>query len=347
MRAGEPSPTLIASTPRAGIPRTTRSGSDWSAELRGVVRNVGELLAMLEVAPADLDVDVDSKFALRVPRSFVRRMKLGDPADPLLRQVLPLAAESVRVAGFSRDPLQEHGTSVAPAVIQKYAGRVLLIAAAECAVHCRYCFRRNFPYSEHRLSVGEDSLNAVRNDPSISEVIASGGDPLMLTDGHFFRLLGALEAIEHVQRLRIHTRLPVVIPSRITLALADRLGASRLGVVLVLHVNHANEIDAELVARVAELCDAGVTVLNQSVLLSGVNDDITSLVTLSEQLFAARILPYYLHLLDLVEGAHHFLVQDARARELYAGMRVRLPGYLVPRLARETPGQPAKDWLLG
>lgn len=318
----------------------------WSQELRDVVRDVGELLSLLGLDPGELAVDVDSDFALRVPRTFVRRMRYGDPMDPLLRQVLPLAEERAVVAGFAPDPLREQDAVVAPGLIQKYAGRVLLIAASECAVHCRYCFRRNFPYSEHRLSVSDASLRAIADDPSISEVIASGGDPLMLTDSHVSRLLDALEAIDHVQRLRIHTRLPVVIPSRITALLVQRLARSRLGVVVVLHVNHASEIDEDVAAGAAELVAAGITVFNQAVLLAGVNDDEQALVDLSERLFEARILPYYLHLLDPVAGSQHMLVADTRARELYAALRERLPGYLVPRLARETPGQPAKDWLV-
>ena len=332
-----------ASLPVVSVPDSL----NWSQELRDVVRDVGELLESLAITPSALDVDVAADFPLRVPRAFVRRMQRGNPADPLLRQVLPLAAENVAVPGFSADPLAEAAATVAPALIQKYAGRVLLITASACAVHCRYCFRRNFPYSEHRLGVADEALAAIREDSSITEVIASGGDPLMLTDVHFSRLLSALEAIPHVRRLRIHTRLPVVIPSRVTRSLLERLAGSRLGVVVVLHINHPNEIDAEVVGAVRDLNGAGLTVLNQAVLLAGVNDDIEVQVDLSGRLFDAGILPYYLHLLDPVAGAHHMLVDDERASQLYAAMRARLPGYLVPRLARETPGQPAKDWLVG
>jgi EF-P beta-lysylation protein EpmB len=321
-----------------------REAADWTHELQEVVRDVDELLGLLGIARSELDVDVDPKFPLRVPRQFVRRMRFGDAADPLLRQVLPLNAERHVVDGFSEDPLDERNAMAGQGLIQKYAGRVLLIAAGDCAVHCRYCFRRNFPYSDHRFSV--EALDTIRNDASITEVIASGGDPLMLNDRHFFRLLDAIETIGHVQRLRIHTRLPVVIPSRITAELTQRLQRTRLGVVMVLHINHANEIDEPLTQGVLALKAAGVTVLNQAVLLAGVNDDLASQVELSERLFAAQVIPYYLHLLDPVAGGHHFLVADERARDLYAGMRAHLPGYLVPRLARETPGQPAKDWLL-
>jgi len=345
MPASEAPSTLVASSaPPADVLPT---GATWSRELKDVVRDTAELLRVLALDPEDILVDAKASFPLRVPRAFVARMRQGDPADPLLRQVLPLAMERAVVAGFSADPLGERTAMVTPALMQKYAGRMLLIAAADCAVHCRYCFRRNFPYSEHRLRVDDESLRAIADDESISEVIASGGDPLMLTDAHFSRLLDALEAIPHLRRLRIHTRLPVVIPSRVTSQLVRRLRDSRLGVVVVLHVNHANEIDADVAAGAANLGAAGISVLNQSVLLRGVNDDAEALIELSQRLFEAGVLPYYLHLLDPVAGAHHMLVDDARARALYAELRARLPGYLVPRLARETPGQPAKDWLLG
>ena len=317
----------------------------WSRALSDLVVDVGELLDLLGLTHTDLGVDVDSAFPLRVPRGFVARMKYGDANDPLLRQVLPLAAEREPAVGFVQDPLQEDEAVLAPAVIQKYAGRVLLIAAGECAVHCRYCFRRNFPYGQHRLRVSAESLGAIRADHTISEVIASGGDPLMLTDRHWERLLDELESIAHVRRLRIHTRLPVVIPSRLTLRLIDRLAASRLQVVVVVHVNHPNEIGAELAQGTGELVRRGVTVLNQAVLLAGVNDSADVLVQLSEALFAAQILPYYLHLLDPVAGTRHLQVEDQRACALHAEIRDCLPGYLVPRLAREVPGQTAKQWL--
>jgi EF-P beta-lysylation protein EpmB len=317
----------------------------WQQELRAAIRDPHELCRRLGLSAewAEKAALGAQQFPVFVPNSFLARLEPGVPNDPLLRQVLPLVEESADVPGFGPDPVDEAAAAIHSGVLQKYAGRALLVVTGVCAVHCRYCFRRNFPYSDHRFSV--EALDTIRNDPSITEVIASGGDPLMLNDRHFFRLLDAIETIGHVQRLRIHTRLPVVIPSRITAELTQRLQRTRLGVVMVLHINHANEIDEPLTQGVLALKAAGVTVLNQAVLLAGVNDDLASQVELSERLFAAQVIPYYLHLLDPVAGGHHFLVADERARDLYAGMRAHLPGYLVPRLARETPGQPAKDWL--
>jgi EF-P beta-lysylation protein EpmB len=320
-------------------------GEHWSQQLSGAIGSVEALLKRVELTPQALDVEMEPGFPVRVPEAFLARIKPGDPNDPLLRQVLPLRAENQAYPGYVGDPLLEHDATLAPGVIQKYHGRALIIAAGACAVHCRYCFRRAFPYTEHRLGPEATSLAVIAADASITEVILSGGDPLMLKDTHLDRLVGRLEAIEHLTRLRIHTRLPVVIPARVTDLLVERLMASRLSATMVVHVNHPNEIDAELVSALARVADAGVQLLNQSVLLQGVNDDINTLVGLSEALFAARILPYYLHLPDKVTGTHHFSVSTERARGLYSQMQYRLPGYLVPRLAREMPGEGAKQWL--
>lgn len=318
----------------------------WGELLRAAVVDLDDLLGRLDLRAADLDVDTDPTFPLRVPEPFVARMARGDPADPLLRQVLPLREEHRVLSGYQLDPLEERSFARAPGLVQKYQGRALLMAAPACAVHCRYCFRRHFPYTEHRQHSSFPGLQQVADDPGISELILSGGDPLMLKDAVLSRLIAGIDAVPHVTRLRIHSRLPVVIPQRVTSALIERLRASRATPVMVLHVNHANEIDADFRTATLALRDAGIVVLNQSVLLAGVNDSVAALAALSERLFHAGALPYYLHLPDQVLGTHHFAVSEARARALVTELRARLPGYLLPRLAREVPGAPAKQVLM-
>ena len=260
-----------------------------------------------------------------------------------MRQVLPVVQESQSVSGYGADPLQESSAAVDSGLLSKYAGRVLLIAAGACAVNCRYCFRRHFPYAQHRQGSSFPALEAVRRDATIKEVILSGGDPLMLRDSQFAALVRRIAGIEHVRRLRIHTRLPVVIPQRVTKALIDVLASLPQQVVIVAHFNHGNELDDDCVRALAAL--DRFTLLNQSVLLRGVNDDADALVELSERLFAAGVLPYYLHMPDAVAGTAHFDVSEAQAKALHRRMAARLPGYLTPRLVRETPGRPAKEML--
>jgi EF-P beta-lysylation protein EpmB len=322
----------------------TTNSDDWSRQLREAITDPSELLESLCLDANRLEIDADSDFRMRVPRAFAARMRVHDPDDPLLRQVLPLGVERA-ASGWVADPLAERAATIAPGIIQKYRGRALVIATGACAVHCRYCFRRAFPYDDHRLAVTAQALQALADDPSITEVILSGGDPLTLTDAHFARLVDNLGAIAHVQRVRIHTRLPIVIPDRVTPMLADTLAAARPRIVVVVHVNHANELDDPVAGALGRLTAAGITLLNQSVLLAGVNDDAGVLAALSERLFECDVLPYYLHLPDAVAGTRHFDVSEPRALELYAQLRARLPGYLVPRLAREVPGEPAKRWL--
>ncbi len=274
-------------------------------------------------------------------------MRRGDPHDPLLRQVLPLAAECVSAPEFTTDPVGDLSAMAVPGVLHKYRGRVLLALTGACAVHCRYCFRRHFPYAEANASSDrwQAALDYIARDASIHEVILSGGDPLALADRRLADLARRLAAVAHVERLRIHTRLPIVLPARVTTELTDWLAGGRLQPVMVVHANHANEIDADVRAALARLRAAGVTLFNQSVLLKGVNDSVESLAGLSEALFAAGVVPYYLHLLDRVQGAAHFEVEEGRARQLMADLAARLPGYLVPRLVREVAGAPSKLWL--
>ncbi|WP_243041543.1 EF-P beta-lysylation protein EpmB [Dyella sedimenti] len=320
-------------------------GSDWRALWRDAITDPHELLAAvgLEHLAGRLPPD-DAGFALRVPRGFVARMRRGDAADPLLLQVMPQLAELDRVDGFGTDAVGDLAARPAQGVLHKYQGRALLIASGSCAVNCRYCFRRHFPYGEEMAAAGQwrKALEHVRQDASISELILSGGDPLALATGKLEELGRGLAGIPHVIRLRIHTRLPVVLPERIDESFVRWLAGLPLQKVVVLHANHANEFDAGVDAACARLREAGATLLNQSVLLRGVNDDADTLATLSERLFAAGVLPYYLHQLDRVQGAAHFEVDDARALALAEAIRHRLPGYLVPKLVREVGGEASK-----
>lgn len=318
----------------------------WGEVLAQSIRSSDELLAALELESADVagGLSAAQTFAVLVPRPFMERMKKGDPNDPLLLQVLPVAMEDQEHPDFSVDPLGEQSTNVETGVIHKYHGRVLLLAASGCAINCRYCFRRHFPYSENRLgrSQWQSALQYIAQDPSITEVILSGGDPLMLQDERLAELVEHIAQIAHVKRLRVHSRLPVVIAERLTDQLTDILTRTRLRSTLVLHVNHPSELTPEHARRLAVLRQAGVTLLNQTVLLKGVNDSAKVLVELSEQLFNHQLLPYYLHVLDRVQGAQHFDVGSAQAYALYQQMLAQLPGYLVPKLVREEAGQPHK-----
>ncbi|ACL72317.1 EF-P beta-lysylation protein EpmB [Thioalkalivibrio sulfidiphilus] len=288
-------------------------------------------------------------FRLRVPDGYLARMRPGDPNDPLLRQVLPLDAEYRDVPGFVEDPVGDGAAMVAPGLLHKYRGRVLLVTTGACAVHCRYCFRRHFPYGEANPARGEwqAALDYIAGDDSIHEVILSGGDPLSLSDERLSGLAGALGEIPHVRRLRVHSRQPVILPERVDEDLLAWLRPGRFQTVLVIHANHAREIHWPVREALARLARAGVSLLNQSVLLRGVNDDVDTLADLSETLSATGVMPYYLHQLDPVRGASHFQVDDDRALRLHHGLRARLPGYLVPRLVREIPGQDAKSPLSG
>lgn len=330
------------------IPRSSelRQTPAWQAEFARAITDPAVLLATLGLDPDLLPAAgaAAAAFPLRVPRGFVARMRAGDAGDPLLRQVLPLHVELQRPPGFSENPVGDLEAMRAPGVLHKYRGRVLLTATGACAVHCRYCFRRHFPYAEANASGDQwqPALAYIREDASIRELILSGGDPLSAGDHRLSALIRQADAIPHLARLRIHTRLPIVLPERIDDALLRWLSATRLQRVVVVHVNHANEIDGAVRAALAALADVGVTLLNQSVLLRGVNDSVEALADLSETLFAAGILPYYLHALDRVHGSAHFEVPEADALRLHDALAARLPGYLVPRFVREEPGAPAK-----
>ena len=324
----------------------TPSREDWLTQLADVVTSPDELLHLLNVdADANLLAGRDAKrlFALRVPRAFIARMEPGNPNDPLLRQVLTSKEEFINAPGFSTDPLEEQH-SVVPGLLHKYSNRALLLVKGGCAVNCRYCFRRHFPYAENQGNKRnwQQALEYISAHPQLDEIIFSGGDPLMAKDHELDWLLTQLESIPHIKRLRIHSRLPIVIPARITDTLVARIAASSLQVLLVNHVNHANEIDAAFRTSMRKLRMAGVTLLNQSVLLRGVNDNANTLADLSNALFDAGVMPYYLHVLDKVQGAAHFMVSDEEARAIVRELLTLVSGYLVPKLAREIGGGPRK-----
>ncbi|MCW4453905.1 EF-P beta-lysylation protein EpmB [Flavobacterium sp. MXW15] len=333
-----------AATPEKAVSHLPRPR--WQQLWRDALRDPAELLARLRLEPAALGVSAAAlaQFPLRVPQGFVARMRVGDARDPLLRQVLPVDEEMRLVPGFSLDAVGDGAARKATGVIQKYRGRALLVATGSCAVHCRYCFRRHFDYAgENAAREGwREAVAAIAADPDIDEVILSGGDPLSLATAKLAELTDALAAIPHVRRLRIHSRLPVVLPERIDDELLRWLGALPWPVAFVVHANHANEFDDSVDAAMARLRGTGAQMLNQAVLLRGVNDSVQALSDLSERSFAAGVLPYYLHQLDRVQGVAHFEVDDARALALHAGLMARLSGYLVPKLVRELPGDSSK-----
>ncbi len=322
----------------------------WLAQLANVVTDPDELLQLLELSDhPELAAGRDARrlFTLRVPRTFIARMQKGNPDDPLLLQVLTSQKEFIRTPGYSDDPLNEQSSAIVPGLLHKYRNRALLLTKNGCAVNCRYCFRRHFPYQDHQghKRNWRVALDYIRSQPALDEIILSGGDPLMARDDELDWLISELEKIIHIKRLRIHSRLPVVIPARITESLCRRLHQTPLKVIVVTHINHAQEIDAEVRERLVDLHQAGVTLLNQSVLLRGINDNAQTLAALSNALFDSGILPYYLHVLDRVQGAAHFHVDDDHARTIMRELLTLVSGYLVPKLAREIGGQPSKTLL--
>lgn len=320
--------------------------SSWQKELAGCITDPLELLRLLDLPPnlSGAAQAAAHAFPLRVPRSFVARMERGNPHDPLLLQVLPLAREQDSAPGFHVDPVGDLPARTETGLLHKYTGRILAVTTGACAVHCRYCFRRHFPYSEHSLSRGawDEALAHIRHDTSLSEVILSGGDPLTLSDAKLAELVQSLAAIAHVQRVRVHSRLPVVLPSRVTRGLVAALTATRLIPIMVIHANHAHELDHTVHAALTLLRENHITLLNQSVLLRGINDHADTLTALSERLFVCGVLPYYLHALDRVSGAAHFNVSDDHMHAVYQQLQARLPGYLVPKLVRELAGAASK-----
>ena len=329
---------------RTATPEAIRPTPHWQRLLTEGVGRLGELLDLLQLSAEEVGASTDAArdFPLRVPRGFVDRMGRGDPRDPLLLQVLPTQNETEAVPGFEVDPLAEREHSPAPGVLHKYQGRALLVLTGACAVHCRYCFRRHFPYSEHQEPRWQGAVQWLAEQPDVDEILLSGGDPLALADSKLAELVAELDDIPHLRRLRLHTRLPIVLPERVDTGLLGWLEKSRLQKVMVVHANHPQEIDDSVRKAFQRLRNHGVTLFNQAVLLRGINDRVAILKELNKTLFEAGVLPYYLHLMDRVRGAAHFEVADSKARELVWQLMQELPGYLIPRLVREIPGAPSK-----
>ncbi|WP_439546179.1 EF-P beta-lysylation protein EpmB [Sandarakinorhabdus sp.] len=319
---------------------------DWQAQARAARISTAGLLTHLGLTPADFPAGViaDPDFPVMVPPHFLAQIRPRDPADPLLLQVLALGQEARPQPGRLTDPLEEADYRAAPGLLRKYRSRALLIASGACAIHCRYCFRRHSDYGATMLTRAREAeaLVAIAADPAIEEVILSGGDPLSLPDARLDALVTAIAAIPHIATLRLHSRTLVAIPSRVTEALLQLIASTRLSVVIVLHSNHAHELSADVAAAMARLRAAGATLLNQSVLLAGINDDAATIAAHCRRLFACGVLPYYMHLTDPVAGAAHYDVDEPRARAIDAELRAMLAGYLVPRFVREVPGRDSK-----
>ena len=329
--------------------RPVRRRSVWAEELSTAIRDRHELLTFLKLDSTPLPGDgaASDDFPLLVPRSYLQRMRPGDPQDPLLQQVLPTGQELLPVPGFVQDAVGDHQSRPVPGLLHKYQGRALLIATGACAVHCRYCFRRHYPYSDEpkRIDDWRPALDYLAAHPDIHEVLLSGGDPLLLTDQRLADLVELLAAIPHLKRLRWHTRLPIVLPSRVTSEWLELLTRQGLPSIVVVHANHAQELQADCAEALQRLVEGGVLVFNQAVLLRGVNDSVEALAALSERLLELRVVPYYLHQLDRVHGTAHFEVPPDEGRRLMEELRQRLPGYAVPRYVQELAGEPYKTRL--
>ncbi|MDZ4782022.1 MAG: EF-P beta-lysylation protein EpmB [Planctomycetia bacterium] len=322
------------------------SAARWQHSLKDAVRDPRELCRLLGLS-ADVEaaaIQAARTFPLFAPRGYVARMRPGDPSDPLLRQVLPLGEELTAAPGFSADPVGDAHAVLRPGLLQKYHGRTLMVTTGACAVHCRYCFRRHYPYEESPRSLAdwEPAIRLIEADPTVQEVILSGGDPLTLVDATLAQLADRLAEIPHLRRLRVHTRLPIVLPERVTPALLDWLHGTRLAPIMVVHANHPAEIDGAVEQALGMLVDHGIPVLNQAVLLRGVNDSAEVLAELCERLVNLRLMPYYLHQLDRVHGAAHFEVEERVGLAIMEELRGRLPGYAVPRYVREVEGDVGK-----
>jgi L-lysine 2,3-aminomutase len=324
----------------------SNSTSAWQKALVQAITDPQELLAILELDQTLLPAAkaVTKQFPLIVPRGFVARMEKGNPNDPLLRQILAIDAELIETPGFSRDPLKEANVNPVPGLLHKYHGRVLLTFVGTCAVNCRFCFRRHFPYTDNNPSNEgwDQALAYIANDASIDEVILSGGDPLIANDKKLLTFSEKLNQIPHVKRLRIHSRVPIVLPERISAEFIAWAQTLRAKVIMVTHCNHPQEINDPVKLAIRNMREAGITLLNHTVLLKGVNDEAATLVALSEALFAIGVQPYYLHLLDKVQGAAHFDVDLARGQALHWSVTQQLSGYMVPKFVYEKAGAPAK-----
>ncbi len=312
----------------------------WQQELAEGFSNIHELCEYLCISPSNHNILKSPDFPLRVPREFAKRIEKNNLNDPLLQQILPVLDENIKSPGFNTDPVGDLNAMTETGVIHKYQGRVLFITTGSCAINCRYCFRKNFPYTDFQLSTQKlnTAVNYIQQNNTISEVILSGGDPLLLSDKKLFSLIHQLEQIKHLKRIRIHSRIPIILPSRISSEFCNSLAAIKKTIVLVVHSNHTNELNFNVKQVCKKLNNCNITLLNQSVLLKGINDDAIQLCELSEKLFDFGIMPYYLHLLDKATGTGHFEVDQTSAITLMNQIKKQLPGYLVPKLVREQAG---------
>ena len=317
---------------------------NWQTQLSEAITSIDELLEILNLETMKAQVYAPAHFPLRVPRAFVAKMAVGDAYDPLLKQVLPDRQEQIAVTGYITDPLAENDQNPIKGLLHKYQSRILLTVTGACAIHCRYCFRQHFDYNANMPTSTEHLAIAsyIKEHPEVNEVILSGGDPLSVSNRRLFAWLDTLEAIPQLTTIRLHTRLPLVIPERLDDALLDRFSQSRCNIVMVVHCNHANEIDTNTAQYLQRARVAGIVLLNQAVLLKGINDSVATQTALSQRLFAAGVLPYYLHVLDKVLGAAHFDNDEQSAVDLYWSLLAELPGYLVPKLVKELPNRPFK-----
>lgn len=335
---------------RAGLAAADTVALGWRQILKRALRDPAQLLAALDLPATLLPDQIASNrdFPLLVPEGYLARMQRGNPADPLLRQVLPLAEEQAVVPGFVPDAVNDAAAKTQPGLLQKYQGRALLVTTGACAVHCRYCFRRHYPYSEGPRSAADwqPALEELAQDPDLEEILLSGGDPLTIVDEQLAELMQRMASIPQLKRVRIHTRLPILIPERVTEELLTLLRSTRLTPWMVIHANHAQELDESVAHAVGKIVDAGIPVLNQAVLLAGVNDSLEALVNLSKRLLDLRVIPYYLHQLDKVSGTAHFEVPIERGLVLLDNLRNQLPGYAVPRYVQELPGEKSKRILI-
>lgn len=342
--------SILSASSRVVRPRSRPVTPSWQQAMKEAVRDPATLCARLGLSPkiAERGAGAARDFPLFVPPGYLSRIRPGDPDDPLLRQVLPMEDELEVLPAFTTDPVGDREAALSPGLLRKYAGRALLVTTGACAVHCRYCFRRHFPYSDSPRSPTEwqRALDEIGADPSLTEVILSGGDPLTLTDGVLAELVERLGDIRQLRRLRIHTRLPIMIPERITEGLLELIAASRLTTVVVIHANHSQELDEQVAGAVQKLSEARIMLLNQAVLLRGVNESVETQRALCERLIELRIMPYYLHQLDRVSGAAHFEVPMEKGRQIVEELRASLPGYAVPRYVTEVPGAASKVVLL-
>jgi len=325
--------------------------NSWQKSLKAAFRDPIELLKYLKLPVELIDTSVINTiaFPMLVPLSFAQRMEIGNAHDPLLLQILPLLNELEKNSNYSKDPVGDIDSMVVPGLLHKYHGRVLLTLTSACAVHCRYCFRRHFPYSDAAITSTNwnQIVDYIRSDNSINEVILSGGDPLSLSDRRLQDTVKIIESITHVKTLRIHSRLPIVLPERVSTELLNILETTSLKIVLVIHCNHPNEINLDVEQALSKLTNVGIQLLNQSVLLRNVNDNAETLIQLSKKLFDCQVLPYYLHLLDKVAGAQHFDIPREKSKQLYNELQNNLPGYLVPKLVQEVSGMPSKTPFIG